>query len=147
AAAIGLGALLIQTQTGFQLVPLLYPIGIVVPGTAILALVTGMGRRGAAVQRTTWRDILLMIGWGMVGAAAIAVVLELAAQQTLLLLRLASQGAFQGVANNSDYRFAVQNAQDALSDRELLIQALLNIALFAPLIEEFCKGFGVRLLR
>jgi RsiW-degrading membrane proteinase PrsW (M82 family) len=147
AGAIGLGALLIQTQTGFQIVPLLYPIGIVVPGAAILALVSWMGRRGPALQRTTWRDMLLMIGWGMVGAAAIAVVLELAAQQTLLLLRLASQGAFQGITNGSDYRDAIQNAQDTLSDRELLIQALLNIALFGPLIEEFCKGFGVRLLR
>ena len=147
AAAIGLGALLIQTQTGFQIVPLLYPLGIVVPGAAILALATWMGRRGPALQRTSWRDILLMIGWGMVGAAAIAVVLELAAQQTLLLLRLASQGAFQGVTNGSDFSDAVRNAQDALSDRELLIQALLNVALFAPLIEEFCKGFGVRLLR
>jgi RsiW-degrading membrane proteinase PrsW (M82 family) len=147
ALAIGVGALLIQTRTAYQIVPALYPFGIIVPGMALLTLTSWTGRRARSAGRTTWREILLMVGWGMIGAATIAVVLELASQETLLVLRLASQGGFDGISNARDFGDALNNAGDVLSDRELLIQLLLTIAVFGPLIEEFSKGFGVRLLR
>lgn len=144
---IGLGEVVVQSGTGYQLAPFMHATAVLAPGAALLALVLRFGRRAAERAHTTWRQLLLMIAYGAAGAATIAGVINTMVLYTVFFIRLAANGAFDGIVNTGDFLDRLSHADDYLAKSELVVLLLLVIAVLAPLNEEFWKGFGVRLMR
>lgn len=131
-AAIGAGALLVQRDAALWLVPFLHVFAVLLPGIAILALVSRAGRRAGLAARSSWREVTLMVAYGAALAATVAGIVN-----TTLLV-----ATFLPFLNGFSRR-----SVNLLNDRTALILLLIVIAVLAPLDEEFCKGFGVRLLK
>ncbi len=131
-AAIGAGAVLVQRDAALWLVPFLHIVAVLLPGLAILALVSRTGRRAGLQARSSWREVTLMVAYGAALAAFVAGFVN-----TILLV--AEFLPFLQTFN--------RRAVDLLNDRTALILLLIGISVLAPLDEEFCKGFGVRLLQ
>jgi len=130
--AIGLGELILQTQTALGLVPLMHVAAVVLPGLTILALVSNAGRRGRPGARSTWREVLLMAAYGAAVAATIAGIVNTVALFSGLV-------AAANLVRDTDLTDA--------SNGVLLVLLLIGLSVVVPLDEEFWKGFGVRLLR
>jgi hypothetical protein len=146
AAAVGLGALLLQTDTAVGLVPLLHAVGMIAPALAILALVSAVGPPSRP-QRSTWREILLMLAYGSAVAASIAAIVNTLAFVGATIIILIRDGSFDGVTTFAEFADRLRDPTDALGKGSLLVLLLSVIALIGPLNEEFWKSFGVRLLR
>ena len=131
-AAIGVGALLVQRDAAVWLVPFLHVLAVLLPGIAIVALVSRAGRRAGLQARSSWREVTLMVAYGAALAAFVAGIVN----STLLV------ATFLPFLNSFTRR-----SVNLLNDRTALVLLLIVIAVLAPLDEEFCKGFGVRLLK
>jgi len=130
--AIGAGALLLQGDTAIWFVPALHVLAVLLPGLSILALVTRAGQRGRPQSRSSSREIALMVAYGAALAATVAAFVN----TTLLVAE------FLPFLNGFS-----RESVNTLNDRTSLILLLVGISVLAPLDEEFCKGFGVRLLK
>jgi len=145
--AIALGEAVVQGGSGYQIAPFMHATAVLAPGAALLALVLRFGRGAAERAHTTWRQLLLMVAYGAAGAATVAGIINTLVLYTVFFVRLAANGAFDGIATGGDFIDRLANADDYLAKSELVVLLLLVIAVLAPLNEEFWKGFGVRLMR
>ncbi|HLZ72309.1 MAG TPA: PrsW family glutamic-type intramembrane protease [Dehalococcoidia bacterium] len=130
--AIGAGAVLLLGNAAIWLLPLLHVLAVLLPGISILALVSRAGRRGGLQAHSSWREITLMVAYGAALAATVAGIVN----TTLLVAEFLP---FLGEFN--------RRSVTALNDRTAFVLLLIGISVLAPLDEEFCKGFGVRLLK
>ena len=149
-AAIALGALVLATGVATAaLLPPLHVIASISAPLALLALAMRQTRRAdsAAGMVITWRQALLMLAWGMSIAASIAITLELFTLGYAILGVLLAQHQFQDLSTARQYVQALGNSSSEISKTLRLIFLLITVALLGPLIEEFSKGFGVRLFR
>lgn len=145
-AAVGLGALLLQTDTAVNVMPLAHGVGVLAPGLAILAIVSASGL-SAGPPRSSWREILLMLAYGVAVAATIAAIVNTMAFVGATIFVLIQHGSFDGVSTFKEFTDALRDPTEVLGKGPLLALLLTVIALIGPLNEEFWKSFGVRLLR
>jgi RsiW-degrading membrane proteinase PrsW (M82 family) len=132
AASIAIGAVLLQTQTAVGLMPLAHVVAVIAPGLTILTLVSRARRASSPSSPSTWREVLLMVAYGIAVAATIAAIVN-----TLAL----------GLEFSSAFTIAGEHTLNHLGDSALVVLLLIGLSVLVPLDEEFCKGFGVRLLR
>ncbi|HZU75251.1 MAG TPA: PrsW family glutamic-type intramembrane protease, partial [Dehalococcoidia bacterium] len=145
ALVLALGALLLQADLAVGLVPLAHAALVLLPAVCIVTLAARAGTRLPARARATWRDVLTMVAYGASAATLLAIFAEVLAQATGGFAFLVARGAFRGV--HTERQFSHLQLSDFLSKSDQLLLALLTIAVLGPLIEEFCKGYGVRMLR
>ena len=145
--AICAGAVLIQMGVAVGLMPLAQVAAVMLPGLAILALVSTFGSEVQAAARSTWRELLLMAAYGAAVAATVAAIVNTVVLAGALVVALTAHGALDGIRTTTEFTDALQNASRTLSQRALIVPLIAGIAVLGPLNEEFWKGFGVRLLR
>ena len=162
--------------------PWLHLLSVVLPGLAALALVETAGRRHARpvlafpaggmagrdsrsdpgalgllrliLDAPTWRRVLGALAWGLAGASAIAMVLELGA----VLVALVAVVAFFGATGQADQLqqwlvvlrgedTGLSSGGDLFANPLVVAVLLLGTAVVVPLIEESAKSLVVVFLR
>ncbi|MGI8553038.1 MAG: PrsW family glutamic-type intramembrane protease [Dehalococcoidia bacterium] len=143
------GVILWQNIATGVVLPLLHVLAAITAPLALIALATRRSRRSSGSEGTqlTWRQVLLMLAWGMAVAASIAIVLEGLTLLYTIMSFLVAQHHLNNLQSAQDLASSVGNSQSDINKGVRLIFLLIVVALLGPLIEEFSKGFGVRFLR
>jgi RsiW-degrading membrane proteinase PrsW (M82 family) len=124
--------------------PVLHALAAALPGLTFVAMAArGDLLRGAPVRGLTWRQVMLAAAISMTLGVLIATYVEGVGAFGAILLTLAHNGI---VADGVAIGDAIENAQAILSEGEQFVVNLVAAAVLAPLVEEFAKGLGVRLM-
>jgi RsiW-degrading membrane proteinase PrsW (M82 family) len=114
-------------------------------GGLLISAVVARTAGGPGAVRLTWRAVLLCWAWGAMGATVASLFLEAVADGIISLSFLARSDAFEGVTSGEQLRAVYEQADEHLSQRELLAATLMLFSVSPPLVEESMKAIGVRL--
>lgn len=149
-ASILAGALILLSGTGEGVaIPVLHVVAALSAPLALIALATRGGRRPGAPAGAvvTWRQVLLMMSWGMAIAASIAILLESLSLIYTVFAFLVVRHDLNNMRDLQQFNNALSNSNSELPKSVQFLFLIVTVAILGPIIEEFSKGFGVRLLR
>jgi RsiW-degrading membrane proteinase PrsW (M82 family) len=122
--------------------PVLHVLAAALPGVVLVSLAArGSARRGRPVRGLTWRQVTLAAGIAISLGSMIAIYVESIGDLAAVVLMLVHHGAFE-----TDVWDTLGESNDILSRNEQFVANLIAAAMVAPLIEEFAKGLGVRIM-
>jgi RsiW-degrading membrane proteinase PrsW (M82 family) len=122
--------------------PVLHVLAAALPGVVLVALAArGAPGFGRPVRGLTWRQVTLAAAIAISVGSMIAIYVETIGDFAAVVLMLVHHGAFE-----SDFWDTLRKSSDILSRNEQFVANLIAAAVVAPLIEEFAKGLGVRIM-
>lgn len=122
--------------------PVLHVLAAALPGVVLVSLAArGSARQGRPVRGLTWRQVTLAAGIAISLGSMMAIYVESIGDLAAVVLMLVHHGAFE-----TDVWDTLGESSDILSRNEQFVANLIAAAVVAPLIEEFAKGLGVRIM-
>jgi len=127
--------------------PLLHALAAALPGVAMVALAAhGTVFGGAALRWLSWRQVMLSVAISMTVGVMLALYVETIGSFCGVVLLLVHNGAFASVMDMDEFFSTLGDSNVILTHNEQFFANLITASLFAPVIEEFGKGLGVRFM-
>jgi RsiW-degrading membrane proteinase PrsW (M82 family) len=125
--------------------PLLHALAAALPGIAMVAMAArGAVFRGTAVRWLSWRQVMLAVAISMTVGVTLALYVESIGSFCGVVLLLVHNGAFASVHDTDEFFSTLSDSNVILTHNEQFFANLITASIFAPVIEEFGKGLGVR---
>jgi RsiW-degrading membrane proteinase PrsW (M82 family) len=127
--------------------PPLHALAAALPGVAMVAMAARGGVfRGVPVRWLSWRQLMLCVAISMTVGVGLALYVESVGSFCSVVLLLVHNGAFASVKDMDEFFQTISDSDVILTHNEQFFANLITASLFAPVIEEFGKGLGVRFM-